>query len=236
MSSRYEFHELKLIHVFLWPLKLLSKVLYIYGVLCVLCVAAFLLAAHYSWADPVETAHRVYLESLDATTQFGAHSRATWYAQRSADFAYWLFFQVTQLHEILMRLTGNIANSAVDATIGEKLLRPWLKELWVAAPAVKVFGIRMMLLLTGWPVLLLAFWWGMTDGLVERSIRSASAGRESSSLYHRAKYAQLSLAATAVLIFVCMPYAVDVRWVLFPVAMAIGWLARTQWKYYKKYL
>ncbi len=236
MSSRYEFHELKLIHIFVWPLKLLWKTLYIYGVLCALCVVAFLLAANYLWTDPVESAYQIYRQTLEGTTLFGRYSDATRWVQQSADLAYWLFFQVTHLHDILMRLTHGIANSVTDATVGERLLKPWLTELWISAMAVKVFGSRLMLILAGWPVLLLAFWWGMTDGLVERSIRSASAGRESSSLYHRAKYAQLSLAATAVLIFVCMPYAVDVRWVLFPVAMAIGWLARTQWKYYKKYL
>ncbi|QOT79484.1 DUF4400 domain-containing protein [Cupriavidus basilensis] len=98
----------------------------------------------------------------------------------------------------------------------------------IAALAVKTFGSRLVLLLTGWPVLLLAFWCGMTDGLVERSIRRASVGRESSGLYHRAKYAQLSLGATSVLVFVCLPYQLDVQWVLFPIAMIIGILARTQ--------
>ncbi|MGO4158594.1 DUF4400 domain-containing protein [Cupriavidus sp. YAF13] len=236
MSSRYEFHELKLIHVFVWPLKLLWKILYIYGVLCAICVTTFLLAAHYLWASPVENAYQIYRHSMEATTLLGAPSRATWLVQQSADFAYWLFFQVTQLHDILSRLTHNIANSGTDATIGERLLRPWLKELWIAALAVKTFGSRLMLLLTGWPVLLLAFWCGMTDGLVERSIRSASAGRESSGLYHRSKYAQLSLGATSVLVFVCLPYQLDVRWVLFPIALTIGILARTQWKFFKKYL
>ncbi|MGT2507475.1 DUF4400 domain-containing protein [Cupriavidus basilensis] len=81
-----------------------------------------------------------------------------------------------------------------------------------------------------------AFWCGTTDGLVERSIRSASAGRESSGLYHRAKYAQRSPGATSVLVFVCLPYLLDVRWVLFPIAMTIGIPARTQWKFFKKSL
>ena len=76
----------------------------------------------------------------------------------------------------------------------------------------------------------------MTDGLTQRAIRRASAGRESASLYHRAKHLQVALAGTAILALLVWPAPVDWLRLGLPLAAVAGVLARLQWAYYKKHL
>jgi hypothetical protein len=74
------------------------------------------------------------------------------------------------------------------------------------------------------------------DGLTQRAIRRASGGRESASLYHRAKHLQVALMAIGLLTGLLWPATLDVRWIGLPLAATLGILARLQWAYYKKHL
>jgi Flp pilus assembly protein TadB len=71
---------------------------------------------------------------------------------------------------------------------------------------------------------------------VERYLRRAGAGRESSSLYHRAKYLQLTGGVLIAVIFLCAPWHINLVWLFLPVAVFTCCVTRMQWKYYKKYL
>jgi hypothetical protein len=75
------------------------------------------------------------------------------------------------------------------------------------------------------------------DGLVARYIRKVSAGHESATLYHFAKFwGSRLLPLTALSIYLCWPEAIDVHYVMLPALVAHGLLLRTQLKYYKKYV
>ncbi len=95
------------------------------------------------------------------------------------------------------------------------------------------FGVRGR---AGVSLLGLVYLVATADGLTQRAIRRAAGGRESASLYHRAKHLQLALLATALLIYLFLPASVDVRWIGLPLAATLAILTRLQWAYYKKHL
>ena len=102
--------------------------------------------------------------------------------------------------------------------------------------ATQLLGVRMTVLVRFTPLLLLLYTIGAADGLTARAIRRSCGGRESASLYHRAKYSQmvvLGLGGGALLV-----WPSPVAWQLCAglIGMAMGSLARGQWAYYKKHL
>jgi uncharacterized membrane protein len=111
-----------------------------------------------------------------------------------------------------------------------------LPALQVAMLATKLYGLRLALWLSAILPAVLGYAVGMVDGLVERSIRRYSGGRESATLYHRAKYAIAGAVGLWLFVFVCLPIPLEVSWCSWVAAGVIGVLSRLQWKYYKKYV
>ncbi len=75
------------------------------------------------------------------------------------------------------------------------------------------------------------------DGLVQRYIRRACAGRESATVYHRAKlYGFKLLPPLAAVVFLCSPVALHPGLVFLPAALLSAILVRLQATFYKKYL
>lgn len=99
-----------------------------------------------------------------------------------------------------------------------------------------IFATRTALYVCVLPLLLLAAAVGLVDGLVTRAKRKASAGRESASIYHRAKVALTFLPIMAYLVFLALPNVGEPRLALAPLALVTGSLLRLQCAYYKKYL
>lgn len=106
----------------------------------------------------------------------------------------------------------------------------------VAMIGTQLLGVRLATLALMLPLLLLIYVIAAADGLTQRAIRRASGGRESASLYHRAKHLQVAVAGTGVLAVLVWPAPLD--WLLIGMSLAalIGVLARMQWAYYKKHL
>ena len=105
-----------------------------------------------------------------------------------------------------------------------------------AMVGTQLLGVRFATVMRFVPLLLLLYAVGTADGLTERAIRRSCGGRESASLYHRAKYLQvvaLGLGGVALLV-----WAGPVAWELCVGLMVIltAWLARQQWAFYKKHL
>ena len=76
----------------------------------------------------------------------------------------------------------------------------------------------------------------MADGLVQRAIRRVCGGRESSSIYHRAKYLLFVLVIASTAIFLIWPLSLNL---LANSSISVGIsavLVRMQWCYYKKHL
>lgn len=106
----------------------------------------------------------------------------------------------------------------------------------VVIAATQVFGVRLAILLGMLPLVALIYAVARIDGHAERLIRRACAGRESASLYHRAKYMQYGLLGMLLIALLCLPIALNpsISMLVFVIALAV--LARVQGAYYKKYL
>jgi integrating conjugative element membrane protein (TIGR03747 family) len=100
----------------------------------------------------------------------------------------------------------------------------------------QIFGVRLAILIGAAPLFLLVWVLGLVDGLTQRSIRRACAGRESSSMYHRAKFFQFAGLATGAMLYLMWPVSIRPEWIVLPLALLIGVLSRVQWTYLKKYL
>ena len=111
-----------------------------------------------------------------------------------------------------------------------------LPALQVAMLATKLYGLRLALWLSAVLPVALGYAVGMIDGLVERSIRRYLGGRESATLYHRAKYAIAGVVGASLFVYVCVPITFDLQRGSWVIATGIGALSRLQWKYYKKYV
>ena len=106
----------------------------------------------------------------------------------------------------------------------------------VAMIGTQRVGVRLGTLTLMLPLLMLAYAMGAADGLTQRAIRRASGGRESGSLYHRAKHLQVVVVATVFLGVVAWPSPLNCLLVGTALAVLVGVLARMQWTYYKKHL
>ena len=100
----------------------------------------------------------------------------------------------------------------------------------------QLFGVRLATLAMATPLFALIYCASSLDGLVQRAIRRASGGRESASLYHRAKHLQVVLVVTGGAVSLLLPVSIDPRWIWVPGVVGLGVLARLQWAYYKKHL
>lgn len=99
-----------------------------------------------------------------------------------------------------------------------------------------IFATRTAMYICALPLLLLAAAVGLADGLVARAQRKASAGRESASIYHRAKLALTFVPIMGYLMFLGLPTMAEPSLVLAPLALVVGGLLRVQCAFYKKYL
>ena len=111
-----------------------------------------------------------------------------------------------------------------------------LPAIQVVMLATKLYGLRLALWLSAIAPIVLGYAVDMIDGLVERSIRRYSGGRESATLYHRAKYAIAGAVGLWLFAYVCLPMPIELRSSSWVAAAVIGLLSRLQWKYYKKYV
>ena len=149
-------------------------------------------------------------------------------------FLYALVFKATGFHDMGMRFADGSALSIPDTIVRSSYLAH-REAIEAAMLGTQLLGVRAAILAHFAPLLLLLYTVGAADGLTQRAIRRACGGRESASLYHRAKYLQvmvLGLGGVAMLV-----WPGEVEWELCAalVAVATGCLARVQWAYYKKH-
>ena len=99
-----------------------------------------------------------------------------------------------------------------------------------------MLGVRFATLLRFLPLLLLWYAVGTVDGLTERAIRRSCGGRESASLYHRAKYFQMVVLGRGGVTLLVWPGSVAWEPCGGLIVVVTGGLARMQWAFYKKHL
>ncbi|MBK6741437.1 MAG: DUF4400 domain-containing protein [Hydrogenophilales bacterium] len=99
----------------------------------------------------------------------------------------------------------------------------------------QVIAIRAAIMVSFLPWTGLLYLLAIVDGAMERARRKVGGGRESSTLYHRSKYFQATLATVTTTVYLWRPGDVDPLLVVVPATLACAALARFQAKYYKKY-
>jgi conjugative coupling factor TraD (TOL family) len=100
----------------------------------------------------------------------------------------------------------------------------------------QVIAIRAAIMVSYLPWIGFMYLLAFVDGAIERTRRKFGAGRESSTVYHRAKYFQVTLATVVSAAYLWWPGDVDPLLIFVPATLACAALARFQAKYYKKYV
>lgn len=100
----------------------------------------------------------------------------------------------------------------------------------------QVISIRAAIMVSYLPWIGFMYLLAFVDGAIERTRRKFGAGRESSTVYHRAKYFQVTMATVVSAAYLWWPGDVDPLLVVVPATIACAALGRFQVKYYKKYI
>lgn len=105
-----------------------------------------------------------------------------------------------------------------------------------ASYTVLTFLVRVAVLCLTLPLLCMAAFIGLVDGLVRRDIRRFGAGRESGFVYHRAKASILPLAVLPWVTYLALPVSVHPLWILLPSAIVLSIAVNITAASFKKYL
>ncbi len=166
-----------------------------------------------------------------AEWQGGVPGAVTW----AANFMYGLVFGVTGVHDMGLRFAQGAALSIPDTIVRTTYLAN-REAIEVAMIGTQLLGVRLATLAMMAPLVVLVYLVAAADGLTQRAIRRACGGRESASLYHRAKHLQVMFLAMGGVLVLIQPVSLDPRLVGVPVTLLVGILARLQWACYKKHL
>ena len=153
----------------------------------------------------------------------------------TANFMYGLVFGATGIHDMGMRFAEGAELSIPDTIVRNTYLTN-TDAIEVAMIGTQLLGVRLATLGMIVPIIFLIYLVAAADGLTQRAIRRACGGRESASLYRRAKHMQVMLVAMGGVLVLIQPVSIDPRLVGDPVALLVGILARLQWACYKKHL
>ncbi len=153
----------------------------------------------------------------------------------TANLLYWLVFKLTGIHDMGIRFADGMALSIPDTIVRNTYIGN-REAIEVAMVGTQLLGVRLATIFLVGPAILLLYVVAAADGLTQRAIRRACGGRESASIYHRAKHLQLVLIAMSGAVCLLLPVSIDPRLVLWPAAVAAAILTRMQWAFYKKHL
>ncbi len=234
--------------VFLWPLKL---VFYVWLTLALMALAAMgmeIVLAKQVWGDGVRSdsaalaqVQQTLRQDIELTHSLRPEAPLTGLAKTCARGVYGFFFQLIPIERWMTNAALLPANPDIPTYGGDIIARNHLvyhlqDEFYLAMVRAQIFGVRLAILIGAAPLFLLVWALGLVDGLTQRSIRRACAGRESSSMYHRAKFFQFAGLATGAMLYLMWPVSIRPEWIVLPLALLIGLLSRVQWTYLKKYL
>jgi len=236
MPSNASFEDSAVARVLLKPFKLaFAATLGLVSLLLVAWTVQWLHVEHV-WPGRVEGLRALLTEELAAGAELAARQgTSAWPVSDSANGLYALVFKVTGLHDMGQRFADGSPLSIPDTV----LRRTWVarqEEIEVAMLGTQLVGLRAGILIRFLPLLIQLYAVGVTDGLSQRAIRQAQAGRESASLYHRAKYAQVVVLAMGVGGVLVWPAPVSWGLCSLSTAVAVGVLAAGQWAFYKKHV
>jgi hypothetical protein len=152
-----------------------------------------------------------------------------------ANFLYAVVFEATGIHDMALRFADGTALSIPDTLVRRGYLAN-REAIEAAMVGTQLLGVRLAMLLRFLPLLLLLYAVGTADGLTERAIRRSCGGRESASLYHRAKYLQMAVLGLGGVVLLVWPGPVGWELHMGVIVVVAGGLARLQLAYYKKHM
>ena len=164
---------------------------------------------------------------------------ATWLAQTAYE---WLMVK-TGLRDNISALTQYVrstppqqaSNLDLRYEIGRMIIR--FENYGLAALyTMLTFCVRMVVLTLTIPLVVLASFTGLIDGLVQRDLRKFGSGRESSYLYHKARGVIIPLTIVPWTIYLAFPISINPLMVLLPCAVLLGVAVCITVSSFKKYL
>jgi len=235
-SKNASFHDGPLAGVLLSPLKLAFALgMGLVGILLVAWSIDWVFVSRI-WPDGLGRLRSMLADELGQGVMLAARQgRDAGEIIGPANFLYGVVFESTGIHDMGLRFADGGALSIPDTVVRRSYLAN-REAIETAMVGTQLLGVRFATLMRFLPLLLLLYAVGTADGLTERAIRRSCGGRESASLYHRAKYLQmvvLGLGGVALLI-----WPGPVLWEVWgPLGVALtGGLASVQWGYYKKHM
>lgn len=148
-----------------------------------------------------------------------------------ADFLDWVLFQEPGIYQALVQATDpNQPNWT------ERFVKTFNWQFIVAIQSVHIVGIRIGAIISLLPLVGMVYALAFVDGMVERGIRTDSAGRESTSIYLHAKALHWGGMMLLITIYCLWFDAVTNAQAFVAVWLTFVWVSvRLQWKFYKKY-
>jgi hypothetical protein len=234
-SKNTSFHEGQMAAVLLGPLKLAFSLGL--GLVLILLVGWTIDWVYVSrvWPDGVDRLRSLLAADLGHGIALAARQgRGAGEITGPANLLYGLVFEATGIHDMGLRFAEPSALSIPDTVVRRSYLAH-REAIETAMLGTQLLGVRFAIFMRFLPLLLVLYMVGTADGLTERAIRKSCGGRESASLYHRAKYLQLvalGLGGVALLV-----WPGPVAWELCAgrIVIVTGGLARMQWAFYKKH-
>lgn len=188
------------------------------------------------WPDGVPRLQSILEQDLARAGELGgSYGQLSRLATGTANFLYALFFEGTGIHGMGASFAQASPLSIPDTMVRNAYVANF-EAIHVAMIGTQLFGIRLAMLMMALPLVALFYCAALADGLAQRAIRRASGGRESASVYHRAKHLQVVLISMTAAVALLLPASIDLRHICVPSAFALGMLVRLQWAYYKKHL
>jgi integrating conjugative element membrane protein (TIGR03747 family) len=188
------------------------------------------------WPNGLERLQSLVDEDLaHAVRLWDSYSEFPRFAAATANFLYAMLFKVTGIHDMGARFADGAALSIPDTIVRNTYVANF-EAIQVAMVGTQLFGVRLAALAMAMPMFALAYCVASVDGLAQRAIRRACGGRESASLYHRAKYLQVVVLVGGAAASLLLPISIDPRWISSPLGFVLAILVKVQWVFYKKHL
>ena len=235
-SKNASFHDGPLVGVLLRPLKLAFALgMGLAGILLVAWCIDWVFVSRI-WPDGLDRLRSMLADDLGHGIMLAARQGSgAGEITGPANFLYGVVFEATGIHDMGLRFSDGAALSIPDTVVRRSYLanREAIETVMVAT---QLLGVRFATLMRFLPLLLLLYLVGVVDGLTERGIRRSCGGRESASLYHRAKYLQMVVLGLGGVALLVWPERVTWGLCAGVIVFAMGGQARYQWAFYKKHL
>ncbi len=106
----------------------------------------------------------------------------------------------------------------------------------IASQTTQILWMKLCILITAFPLLILAMLAGLIDGLNQRAIRTANLGRESTFIFHKSIPTVKKISTCMILLWLCLPLPLPASGVFLSLAVLLGFAVSISARHFKKYL